>query len=180
MMWFKGVAALALTSLSLVACAGDPLGPGKYVVLEVAYGQPIESSECNAATLTSTTVKSSGAIALYAAGEGLFADLGTAGGNNDVTLQGKQGDGDAYTFTGKTATLTNIGPPNNRISVTVTQTYTMNLKFDGSTATGSVKSSFSCSSSSTACDNVQPPNGCTVTTSFSGERVDDVDLQHNL
>jgi hypothetical protein len=164
----------ALSAAALLGCGGGTIGDGDYVVLQVAYGQAKQNAACKAPNDVTTTVDTSGTIVVYGTTNSLFADVGTIGQNGDVTLKGSAGADQAYNFSGKT-TATQQMP---QFTLTQTGTYTLDLKYDGKDASGSLVVKYGCSGSGGACNFAQPPDGCTTTVQFNGVKVDS--SQHDI
>jgi hypothetical protein len=170
-------AALALGVLT----AGCGLGPGDYVMYRVASSEQDKSVGCYYPAndvppdekSDSSTFRTSATFIIYANAtdeDAYYLDTG------DGTIEGIESDA-GYTFSGKDVDVNYTMPDGTGDKLTTTHTVTVELAVDGKSISGTHtdKTTYKCAGACT-----QPPTpSCTVTTTFKGSEIDDVQLYHD-
>jgi len=177
--WMAGLALGGLV-LTTFGC-DDSLEPGDYVVYRVSTTTTELSEGCYAnksvpADLAhdSSTFRESQTIMLYAATEGLYyLDSGAS------TLEGgmeETGDGELYTFKGKSVDVTYAGANGTGDKLTATASTTIKMTVVDQVVTGTAKTKTTISCKGATCGASIP--SCTTSTTFVGTEVEDVELDH--
>jgi hypothetical protein len=167
-----------------IGCGG--LGPGDYAFFRIAFSEQVKrSTSCYGDTgipadekSDKTGFYSTSLFIIYGAtveGEdNLYLDTGMA------VIPGFE-ETDLFTFTA-TATDVNFTEINGGGDKhTTTDKTTIELTIDGTSMTGQAVSSHKKSCSGATCDLTLPvPENCTLTTTFVGTEIEDVDLRHEV
>jgi len=169
---------VVLGAMAQMGCGG--ISPGEYEVFRVSFADTDQSSGCyfpdtgpgpNDAS-DSSTLRGSGTWIISAAvDDKLYLDTGI------ITLEGAESD-NGYAFTGKVVNVEFDMPDGTGSKRTTTITSTVNVTTDGDAISGEAiqKTAYGCVGS-TCGPKIET---CTETTTFTGTRVDDVQLNYDI
>ena len=152
-----------------IGCGG--LGPGDYVIYEVAFSEPDLSGDCKGDPKDSNSFRSSGTLVLYAGpNDKFYLDAGQA------TLEGTTTD-NGFRFTGQSVDVEDQGPSPGERTHTIKTTITITA--DGAAISGTVSTSDDSTWSGCSAAGCPDDTTCNTTTKFVGSRVDNVALEHD-
>lgn len=190
----RRVSALLVLGAAGLGCGG--LGPGDYVFYRVAFSEQqkkspgcfIENSVPANEKFDKTSFRASSLFLIYGATEEqenkLYLDMGAAMAEDDegaaITVEGYEEAG-LFTFTGSSTDVDFTEINGGGDKHTITTKVLVELTIDGSSMVGTVEATNKQSCSGSTCDLTLPdPRSCTVTSTFVGTEIDDVELHHTI
>jgi hypothetical protein len=178
--FFSVVGGLGLGLVTLLGACSGALKPGDYRVYKMDFQTAAKGNGCyfpspgpdpNSGSDSDTTLSSSTWVMTTDSSANFFLDVG------DHTLQGKVAD-KGFTFTSRKVDVQYEGDDATKTKTTTTVDTQIAVTLDGKSIGGTavVTTSFGCSGANCM---VVPPS-CVVSIKFSGDEVDDVELQYGV